>query len=386
MKIKVCFVTGSLSAGKTGVGDYSLLLADACRGKGIDCSTVGLHDPDVDDRIQESGSLRLSSKLPWRQRLHEAREWIERFDPNWISLQFVPYAFHRRGLFRDFLRVFPQFTVDRRLQIMFHEIWIGEFPGAPWTQKVCGALQKRLVRKLLKRTRPEVINHSCAGSEVRLGKAGIKSTHLPIFGNIPLVQTRSKTRFLELLKKAGLKISSEDRENWWILGFFGSIHQDWEVETSLAPILAAAKQLKKKVAVLSLGRLGKAVLKWKEITQFRETEVSWAEIGELEAESMSNALLNLNYGLTSTPWDLVGKSGAIAAMVEHGIPVFVSVAGGTQNAPLVIGDAYRRLIHRVNDDLRETLVAGLAKGTPREGLDMVSDRFLQQLEEKGRAA
>ena len=128
------------------------------------------------------------------------------------------------------------------------------------------------------------------------------------------------------------------------------------------------------------------MLKWKEITQFRETEVSWAEIGELEAESMSNALLNLNYGLTSTPWDLVGKSGAIAAMVEHGIPVFVSVAGGTQNAPLVIGDAYRRLIHRVNDDLRETLVAGLAKGTPREGLDMVSDRFMQQLEERGRAA
>ena len=38
------------------------------------------------------------------------------------------------------------------------------------------------------------------------------------------------------------------------------------------------------------------------------------------------------------------------------------------------------------EDLRENLVAGLAKGTPGEGLDMVSDRFLQQLEERGQAA
>lgn len=368
------------------MGDYSLLLAEACRGKGIACTTLGLHDPDVDNRMQKSDSLRLSPTLPWRQRLHEARDWIEHWDPSWVSLQFVPYAFHHRGLFRDFLNVFPQVAGGRKLQIMFHEIWIGEFQGAPWTQRACGTLQKRLVRKLLKRTRPDIINHSCAGSEVRLGKAGIQSTHLPIFGNIPLVQTRNQAGFLELLKKACLEIFPEDRENWWILGFFGSIHQDWQVETSLAPILAAAKQLGKKVAVLSLGRLGKAVMKWEEITQFRQTEVTWAKIGELEAENMSNALLNLDYGLTSTPWDLVGKSGAIAAMVEHGIPVFVSVEGGTQNAPLVIGDAYRHLIHKVNDSLREILVSGLAKGSPQEGLSMVTDHFLKQLKERERAA
>ena len=101
---------------------------------------------------------------------------------------------------------------------------------------------------------------------------------------------------------------------------------------------------------------------------------------------MSQCLHGLDFGLTSTPWDLVGKSGAIAAMVEHGIPVFVSVEGGTRNAPLVIGDPYRHLIHRTDDVLRNALVSGLPKENPREGLDMVADLFLQMLNEHDKQA
>jgi len=384
--MKIAFVTGSLAKGKTGVGDYSLLLAEACRSKGVDCTTLGLHDPHVDGSVENPDSLRLSSALPWKERLHEARHWMEVFDPDWLSLQFVPYAFHPRGLFQEFLNVFPQILESRKLQIMFHEIWIGEFPGAPWSQRVYGSLQKRLVRKLLKTTRPRVLNHSCAGAEVRLNRAGIRSEHLPIFGNIPPSKSLDQARFLDLLSGVGLEVSSEERPDWWFLGFFGSIHEDWQAKSALAPILDAARELGKKVAILSLGRLGKAQGKWEKIREHRKDVVHWARVGELDSKAMSLCLHGLDYGVTSTPWDLVGKSGAIAAMVEHGVPVFVSVAGGTRNAPLVIGAPYRHLIHRTNDDLRDALVSGLPKENPRESLGMVTELFLQQLAEHAKQA
>ena len=46
---------------------------------------------------------------------------------------------------------------------------------------------------------------------------------------------------------------------------------------------------------------------------------SFTLFGELDEDEISQYLLALDYGLTSTPWDLVGKSGTIAAMVEHGL-------------------------------------------------------------------
>ncbi|MBG29623.1 MAG: hypothetical protein CMI31_06430 [Opitutae bacterium] len=381
LKIKICFITGSLSAGKTGVGDYTLLLAEACRGKGMTCHTLGLHDPQVEGRVEDGHSLCLSPDLPWKERLHAAKEWLDLLNPDWISLQFVPYAFHSRGLFRNFLNTFPQLLQNRKLHIMFHEIWIGEFPGSPWVQKAVGFLQKRYIAKLLETTKPRFVNHSCAGSQVRLQGAGIDSSHLPIFGNVPPVEKANPREFLELMSHAGLTLSLDERSEWWFVGFFGSIHDDWQVEPSLAPILEAADQLGKKIAVLSLGRLGKTVRKWEEIRKYQENKVKWVEIGELDPEDMSLCLHGLDYGLTSTPWDLVGKSGAIAAMVEHGTPVLVSVEGGTKDAPLVIGEPYRQLIHRADKGLRDALVSGLPKASPRESLSAVADLFVEQLNE-----
>ena len=183
-----------------------------------------------------------------------------------------------------------------------------------------------------------------------------------------------------------MRLPLEERSDWWILGFFGSIHEDWEVERSIAPVLQAAKELGKKVSVLSLGRLGEAERKWDKIQEYKKNDVQWVRVGELDSGEMSLCLHGLDYGLTSTPWDLVGKSGAIAAFLEHGVPVFVSVEGGTGNAPLVIGKPYRHLIHRTDASLRDKLVSGLSKTPPRESLSMVTDLFLQQLAEYEKAA
>jgi hypothetical protein len=46
-------------------------------------------------------------------------------------------------------------------------------------------------------------------------------------------------------------------------------------------------------------------------------------VGEQDATTVSLLLKNSDLGIAAHPWALVGKSGAVAAMLEHGLPVVV---------------------------------------------------------------
>lgn len=52
--------------------------------------------------------------------------------------------------------------------------------------------------------------------------------------------------------------------------------------------------------------------------------VAQVRIGEQPAERISQALQVLDFGITASPLALVGKSGTVAAMLEHGLPVIAS--------------------------------------------------------------
>jgi hypothetical protein len=48
------------------------------------------------------------------------------------------------------------------------------------------------------------------------------------------------------------------------------------------------------------------------------------EIGELQEARVSNCLSEMDFGISTTPLSLLGKSGSVAAMWEHGLPVIVT--------------------------------------------------------------
>ena len=68
--------------------------------------TIALNDPNISetmDSIQESdgtpvSALRLARVKPWDQRIAEARDRLGGFEPDWVSFQFVPFGYHRKGL------------------------------------------------------------------------------------------------------------------------------------------------------------------------------------------------------------------------------------------------------------------------------------------------
>ncbi|QIL75338.1 glycosyltransferase family 4 protein [Hymenobacter sp. HDW8] len=104
--MNIVFLCGALEPGRDGVGDYSRKLAGALVEKGHQVALAALKDghvPAVTEGIQLSDEvevpvLRVPASWPAAQRFSRAKEWIGRINPEWVSVQFVPYAFQAKGL------------------------------------------------------------------------------------------------------------------------------------------------------------------------------------------------------------------------------------------------------------------------------------------------
>ena len=96
---------GILERGKSGVGDYTRILADHCKDQGYNVLLVALNDFYIDNDVETSeGELRLSSELSWSSRAEILQSELVKFKCDWLSLQFVPYSFNSKGLFFSFNR------------------------------------------------------------------------------------------------------------------------------------------------------------------------------------------------------------------------------------------------------------------------------------------
>ena len=95
--MRLAFLTSSLAPGRNGVGDYTRHLAAELDRQGHPCLAIGLADTET--VLEEGGTpvVRLAADRPWPERLLQARAALAGFAPDWVSLQFVAYAWHPRG-------------------------------------------------------------------------------------------------------------------------------------------------------------------------------------------------------------------------------------------------------------------------------------------------
>ena len=118
--MKIIFICGSLERGKDGVGDYTRRLASGLIAIGCDVRMLALNDKHLVgflhevqlEQDQQITTLRLGKDLGWKERAVRAKVWVDAFNPSWLSLQYVPYAFQDAyQLMTDFFS-----EVDRVLQ------------------------------------------------------------------------------------------------------------------------------------------------------------------------------------------------------------------------------------------------------------------------------
>jgi hypothetical protein len=363
--MQILFFNSSLEPGRDGVGDYLRLLAAACTRLGHRCAAVALHDHFVSAPAHSSWedgtiSARLPARMTWRDRLALVGEFRKSFRPDWISFQIVPYGFQKKGALLGLVPAFRALTANVPLHLMFHELWLGAGRPSPWRHYPMGWLQSLGIRRLLAQTHPRFVTTSNPVYASMLRSLNVEAGILPLFGNVPIARTDRLTPIEKLLP--GTAISEENRDDWWIGLFFGALHEQWKPEPFLTLLARAARRAGKRICLALVGRSGVAV--WNQLVARYGGEFVLINRGEQPPEVISALLQKADFGIGASPWQLIGKSGTVAAMLDHGLPVIVTRDDFHSlyrtDQPLSLDP----LLHRCDDRLEAKLLAGLPKRPP----------------------
>lgn len=308
--MKIVFICGSAQPGKDGVGDYVRLLALSLLKMGHQAAIVAYNDKFVSapETVVQSANdysisvLRFPVNFSASGKLSAASNFVDAFSPDWVSLQFVPFSFDKRGLSRDLTPHIKKIAKDIKLHIMFHELWVGMDLQSPLKLKLWGKLQKQLIKSMLKQLKPNVIHTHSQVYKEQLSILGHSVKILALFGNIPLGIMAPKFKDLSPL-------------------IFGGIHHGGEIKSFLNWLKDAAFDEEKNIHFHFVGNNGVYAKAWH--NELKDAEISYTEHG-IQAETyISELLTQCTFGVGTTPYLLAEKSGSVAAMLEHGLPVAV---------------------------------------------------------------
>ncbi len=383
--MRIAFLCGSLEPGRDGVGDYTRGLAEELQRQGHSVIIIALRDRFITQPVVGDGEtsddsikiLRLPSEFAWMAGIQQAKFAIDQFDPEWVSLQFVCYTFHPKGFVYGLASKLGPLMTGRKVHIMFHETWLCRELGWDWQHGVIGMLQRFLLQRFVRAVRPAVIHTSNRAYVTLLTRSGIPATELGLFGNIAIV-SEPGTAWIESQLRAALGADFR-REELWLFGLFGTLHPQWPTEPLLTQLQRAASASGKRPVILSIGRIGmEGAALWKEMARVNVERFAFVCLGEQPEAHISEFLSYLDWGIATSPWSIIGKSGTVVAMLEHGLPVIVnrcdtpSPAGPSEGADtlLIAGDS----------QLESRLRAGLGKGPRGSRSPLVARKFLLSLQ------
>ncbi len=198
----------------------------------------------------------------WPERIQTAQEILTAFAPDWVSLQFVPYAFHPKGFVYGLGHHLRPLLAGRRVQIMFHELWLGETQDASPKHRLIGTFQKAFVRQMLRQIKPQVVHTSNNAYVGVLARQGVTATRLPMFGSIPITEGKGDEWLFAEIGKAGAEINGSNRSRFWLAGFFGALHPVWPPEPLISRLCQAAAETGRRLVLLSAGRLSGGEALW----------------------------------------------------------------------------------------------------------------------------
>ncbi len=385
----IAFLTSCLEPGKDGVGDYTRDLAAMCVRRGHSCVLIALNDRHAS--APESGAqrardvdlevLRLPPSSAWAERLRAAEDMLARRPVDWLSVQFVPQGYHPRGFVQGLGNRLLPITSGRRVHLMFHELWSGMHRGARARERVIGWIQRRAVLVLVASLRPQAV-HTTNGSYLQaLLEQAVPARRLPLCGSIPFVPNADPEWLgWELIRSGVPERYARPRGTSWRFGLFGSIHPTWSPEPLFSHIAAAAEQARRSVVVTSIGRQGPGEALWQSLQSRYGGQFSFAALGERSRNQVSFFLQGVDFGIATTPWQLIGKSATAAAMLDHGLPTIVSRDDVQLDLAAPAQPVAEPLLYKMDAQLPQWLLSGPQRRPARDALADMADTFLADLQ------
>ncbi len=316
--MKIVFLCGSLEPGRDGVGDYTRRLAIEMIKQGHQVAAIALNDWHLSSEflgIQSSENsnlemLRLPSVWPANKRFARAKEWINILDPEWLSLQFVNFAFNLRGLHFGLGNKLSILGKGRKWHIMFHELWVGMAVNAKTKHVLWGKVQRKLIKGLIYKLKPQIIHTQSHLYLAQLKRLGVKAEFLPLFSNIPKIDA-------PLSGNANPHTTIINNKFSFIV--FGTIHPMSPVEEFAKEVSAFGAKRGLTISFIFIGRNGSELERWTKI--LGSEKLNFELLGEQPAEHISKVLSNASVGISTSSIAYIEKSGTVVAMREHGLPV-----------------------------------------------------------------
>lgn len=311
--MRFLFILGPYRPGQCGISDYVRLLSDRLESMGHECKMMTINP--------KSG-----------QTLEKTAESLPQCDV--VSLQFAPYAFHPKGLPGKGLYTLAKALAGRQLQIMFHEIWIGAYPQATLRERWMGRRQRRQILCFLQTARPFVVHSTNAAALNRLSLMGVEAEYLYLFGNIPWAEAPA----------LGMETNPTAH-----IAFFGTPYDAFPYGLLFERLDETFTAMKKPWKIRVLGHVReKAGLK-KLTQEASKRGIDVEKTNTLSSEELSHQLQYADCGVTTTPYDVLGKSGTAAAMLEHGLPIFVYDDGDTPKERMFVFKPFHDQIFLLNN-------------------------------------
>jgi hypothetical protein len=311
--MNILFLCGGLEPGQDGVGDYSRRLAGEVKRKLHQSTIIAINDGNASSVVeqyqfdeQESIKvLRLPKRLAWSKKCSIIDGWIRAEKPDWISLQFVPFAFQEKGLPFKLADRLKRITGNIKWHIMFHELWVGDENVKFW---ILARLQKHLIANLIERISATVVHTHLPLYFDDLKSLGVIAQELPLFSNFSISQ-----------------VVPETKSDTFRVGFFSQVGFDDRIFKFLINLHQASTRKNLEFQVLLIGGAASIKnfgLKLEALAEFRHKVLY---TGFLPTELITSELAKCNIGMTPLEYSILGKSGTSAAFLAQGIPMAVPI-------------------------------------------------------------
>ncbi|HUR56875.1 MAG TPA: glycosyltransferase family 4 protein, partial [Opitutaceae bacterium] len=232
--------------------------------------------------------------------------------------------------------------------------------------------------RLLRNHPADSLHTSNPTYQAELVRQGLAANVLDLFGNVPVAHASPTAA--EVLARFVPSTKGAARESWLIGATFGTLHPQWQPEPTVEWLLATASRRGLQPAIVATGRIGghgAAILE-----RFSRRGIVVATTGEQDAVTISQVLRAANYGIAPHPWALIGKSGAAAAMLEHGLPVLVPredwLLRHVHPQPIAATDFLLTRLSELDADKTDTWLA--SRRTPAPALPGIATNFLKALD------
>ena len=167
----------------------------------------------------------------------------------------------------------------------------------------------------------------------------------------------------------------------WCGCIFGTVHPQFDPKRCFDALIAGASVSHRKLRILGVGRLGEYGEKmFTQLEARYRGKLEAAVLGEKNAGEISLLLQALDFGIATHPWALAGKSGAVAAMLDHGLPVIVPRDDWALRRKPIHVSAIDPLMIKLSEMPPELMAGRLARRhAPAPRLPVVAAAFLSSL-------